>query len=48
MAKVEIQGPSSALEPGLKAWLTQRLALLAAKTAEPYVKNGITLVPPRR
>ena len=47
MAIVEAQSPPGAVEPCVKAWLTQRLALLGAKTAEPYVKNGITLVPPR-
>lgn len=46
MAILEAEIPPGALEPCFKAWLTQRLALLAAKTAEPYVKNGIILVPP--
>ncbi len=48
MAKVEAAAPPGALEPCIKKWFEQRLALLAAKTAEPSIKHGITLVPPRR
>jgi hypothetical protein len=29
-------------------WLTERLALVGAKTAEPFIKGGIILIPPRR
>lgn len=48
VARIEAQIPPGALpSPSIKAWLIQRVALLAAKTAEPYVKNGIILVPPR-
>jgi hypothetical protein len=47
MEKIEAQAPPGAVDPCFKAWLTQRLALLGAKTAEPYVKQGIILVPPR-
>jgi hypothetical protein len=48
VVRIEGQTPSGALDPHVKAWLTQRLALLGAKTAEPFVKGGVTLVPPRR
>jgi hypothetical protein len=47
VARIVAQGPPGALQPTVKAWLAQRLALLGAKTAEPYVKHGIILVPPR-
>jgi hypothetical protein len=46
MARIEEQRPG-AIEPCLKEWLAQRLALLGAKTAEPFVKGGVILVPPR-
>jgi hypothetical protein len=45
--RIEGQSPRGVLDARLKMWLTQRLALLGAKTAEPYVKSGVTLVPPR-
>jgi hypothetical protein len=45
-ARLEAALPPGQLAPGVKAWLVQRLALLGAKTAEPYVKNGIVLVSP--
>lgn len=46
--RIEAATAPRTLDPVLKGWLTQRLALLGAKTAEPYVKAGLTLVPPRR
>jgi hypothetical protein len=47
VVKIEAAAPR-AVEPCIKEWLTQRLAMLGAKTAEPFVKAGVTLVPPRR
>lgn len=47
VARIEEES-GRALEAHLRRWLAQRLALLGAKTAEPYVKAGITLVPPGR
>jgi len=47
VARIEEQAPRGTVEPCIKEWLAQRLALLGAKTAEPYVKQGIVLVPPR-
>jgi hypothetical protein len=44
--RIEEQSPPGALEPCVKEWLGQRLSLLGARTAEPYVKRGIVLVPP--
>jgi hypothetical protein len=48
VARIEAESPPGAMEPCIKMWLTERLALLGAKTAEPYIKGGITLVSPRR
>ena len=48
VARIEAESPPGAIAPSLKMWLTERLALLGAKTAEPYVKGGIILIPPRR
>jgi hypothetical protein len=47
VARIEAAAPR-AIEPCVKMWFAQRLALLGAKTAEPYVKGGVTLVEPRR
>jgi len=47
VTRIEEQAPRGTIEPCIKEWLAQRLALLGAKTAEPYVKQGILLVPPR-
>ena len=47
VARIEAAAPR-AIDPCWKHWFAQRLALLGAKTAEPYVKAGVTLVPPRR
>ena len=46
VARIEEQRAGT-LEPCIKEWLAQRLSLLGAKTAEPYVKGGVILVPPR-
>jgi hypothetical protein len=45
--KIEEALPSGALEPSLRSWIEQRLALLAARIALPNLKAGVTLVPPR-
>ena len=47
VARIEREAGPGMLEPCIKEWLAQRLALLGAKTAEPYVKGGVILVPPR-
>ena len=47
VARIEAAAPR-AIDPCWKHWFAERLALLGAKTAEPYVKAGVTLVPPRR
>jgi hypothetical protein len=46
VARIEAAAPR-ALEPCIKHWFGERLALLGAKAAERYVKAGVTLVPPR-
>jgi hypothetical protein len=48
VVRIEGQISPGTLDPHVKQWLTQRLALLGAKTAEPTIKSGVTLVPPRR
>jgi len=48
MTKVEAPAGPGAIDPSVKAWFVQRLALLAAKTAEGTIKSGVTLVPARR
>ena len=48
VARIEAESPPGAIAPSLKMWLTERLALLGAKTAEPFIKGGIILIPPRR
>jgi hypothetical protein len=45
--KIEDALPSGAMEPCIRKWLEQRLALLAARIALPNLKAGVTLVPPR-
>jgi hypothetical protein len=46
--KVEAALPAgAALDPAVKTWLEQRLSLLSARMAEPNLKAGIVLVPPR-
>lgn len=47
VARIEAAAPR-AIDPCWKHWFAAQLARLGAKTAEPYVKAGITLVPPRR
>jgi hypothetical protein len=47
VARIEAAAPR-AIDPCWKHWFSEQLALLGAKTAEPYVKGGITLVAPRR
>jgi hypothetical protein len=48
IGKIEAQSPPGALNAHVEAWLIQRLAQLAARTAEPSIRSGLTLVPPRR
>jgi hypothetical protein len=48
VAKLDEAAGARAVEPCLKAWLTQRLSQLAARMAMPYVKGGVTLMPPTR
>jgi hypothetical protein len=45
--KIEDALPSGAMEPCIRKWLEQRLALLAGRIAIANVKAGVTLVPPR-
>jgi hypothetical protein len=45
--KIEDALPSGALDPSVRKWLDQRLALLAARIAVANLKAGVTLVPPR-
>jgi len=45
--EIEEALPSGALEPSVRKWLEQRLALLAARIALPNLKAGVVLVPPR-
>jgi hypothetical protein len=47
MDRVDAELPPRTLEPCVKEWVQQRLALLGAKTVEPFLKNGVTLVPGR-
>jgi hypothetical protein len=48
VVRIETSAAPHTLDPAVRGWLVQRLAFLGAKTAEPYVKGGITLVSPRR
>jgi hypothetical protein len=45
--EIEDALPSGALQPSVRSWLEQRLALLAARIALPNLKAGVVLVPPR-
>jgi hypothetical protein len=45
--EIEEALPSGAVEPCLRKWLEQRLALLAARIAVANLKAGVVLVPPR-
>jgi hypothetical protein len=45
--KIEGALAPGTFEPCVKEWLEQRLSLLAARIAEPNLKAGVTLVPPR-
>jgi hypothetical protein len=45
--EVEEALPSGPLAPAIARWLEQRLSLLAARMAEPSIKSGTVLVPPR-
>jgi hypothetical protein len=47
VARIEAAAPR-AIDPCWKHWFADRLAQLGARTAEQYVKAGVTLVPPRR
>jgi hypothetical protein len=44
----KIEAAGAAINPCNKMWLQQRVALLAAKTIEPFLKAGTPLVPVRR
>src|SRR6185295_8546886 len=46
VARIEAVSPQGTLDHIGKSWLAQRLSLLGARTAEPYVKHGVVLVPP--
>jgi hypothetical protein len=45
--KVAEAMPTGGLDPAIAKWLDQRLSLLGARIAEPNLKAGVTLVPPR-
>ena len=47
VARIEAAAPRT-YDPCVKEWLAQRLAFLGAKIAEPTLRAGLTLVPPRR